>query len=65
MTLEEIALLLPTDHRARICFDNLKFFCQQIFNGLDTKMLTIDTPADETLQIALRRGRRALERLKS
>jgi hypothetical protein len=40
----------------------LHWFVQQIFNGLDTGMLKIDTPADETLATILTRGRVALAR---
>lgn len=35
---------------------------QQIFNGIDTGMITIDTPADETLAKVLSRGRKALSK---
>ena len=38
----------------------LLWFANQIFAGLDTKMITIDTPADETLANILRRGRKAV-----
>ena len=37
-------------------------FVQQIFNGIDTGMITIDTPADETLANILSRGRKALSK---
>ena len=37
-------------------------FTQQIFNGIDTDMFTIDTPADETLANILSRGRKALSK---
>ena len=37
-------------------------FVQQIFNGIDTGMITIDTPADETLANILLRGRKALSK---
>ena len=37
-------------------------FVQQIFNGIDTGMITIDTPADETLANVLSRGRKALSK---
>ena len=37
-------------------------FVQQIFNGIDTGMITIDTPADETLANVLSRGRAALSK---
>lgn len=40
--------------------DELLWFAQQIFNGLDTDMLKIETPADETLANVLRRGRAAI-----
>lgn len=60
---EYLEATLHPEHRARVCFDDLEFFCRQIFNGLDTKMLTFDTPADETLENNLRRGRRALKGL--
>ena len=37
-------------------------FTQQIFNGIDTGMITIDTPADEALANILSRGRKALSK---
>lgn len=37
-------------------------FVQQIFNGIDTGNITIDTPADETLANVLSRGRAALSK---
>ena len=37
-------------------------FVQQIFNGIDTSMIAIDTPADETLANILSRGRKALSK---
>ena len=37
-------------------------FVQQIFNGIDTGMITIDTPADEALANVLSRGRKALSK---
>ena len=36
---------------------DLLWFAQHIFNGLDTGILKIDTPADETLANVLSRGR--------
>lgn len=35
-------------------------FVRQIFNGIDTRQITIDTSADETLANVLSRGRAAL-----
>ena len=35
-------------------------FVQQIFNGVDTGMIRMDTPADETLENVMARGRQAL-----
>jgi len=37
-------------------------FVQQIFNGIDTGMINIDTPADETLANVLSRGRTAISK---
>lgn len=41
----------------------LRRFAQNIFNGLDTRMIVIDSPADETLANVLRQGRKALASL--
>lgn len=40
--------------------DELLWFAQQIFNGIDTEMLKLDTPADEILARVLQRGRAAI-----
>lgn len=39
-------------------------FVEQIFNGLDTGMVKVDSPADETLENVLSRGRAAVSRAK-
>lgn len=44
-------------------YEELRRFAQNIFNGLDTSMIRMDTPADETLANVLRRGRAALATL--
>lgn len=49
-------------HEEREKSSELRWFCQQIFNGLDTGMLTIDSPAAETLENLMLRGRAALKR---
>jgi len=36
---------------------DLLWFTQQLFNAVDTGMLTLDSPADETLATVLRKGR--------
>jgi len=38
----------------------LFWFVEQIFNGLDTGLLTFDTPADEVMACVLTKGRAAL-----
>jgi hypothetical protein len=38
---------------------DLLWFTQQLFNAVDTGMLTLDSPADETLATVLRKGREA------
>ena len=40
--------------------DELHFVLTQIFNGLETGLLKIETPADEALEILLTRARKAL-----
>ena len=39
-------------------------FAEQIFSGLDTGMLRFETPADETLENILGRGRKAFAKAK-
>ena len=39
-------------------------FAEQIFNGIDTGMILLDTPAPETLEKILVQGRKALARVK-
>ena len=39
-------------------------FAEKIFNGLDTGMIRMDSPADETLANILGRGRKALDKVK-
>ena len=39
-------------------------FAEQIFNGLETGMIRMDSPADETLANVLGRGRKALDKVK-
>ena len=42
----------------------LQRFAEQIFSGLDTGMIKIETPADETLANVLKAGRDALTKAK-
>ena len=35
-------------------------FAEQIFHGIDTGMIRLDSPADETLENVLRRGRKVM-----
>ena len=44
--------------------DDLLEFAEQLFNAIDTGMLHMDTPADETLANVLGRGRKALDKAK-
>ena len=39
-------------------------FAEQLFNGLETGMIRMDSPADETLANILGRGRKALDKVK-
>ena len=39
-------------------------FAEQIFNGLETGMIRMESPADETLANVLHRGRMALDKVK-
>lgn len=41
----------------------LLWFVQQIFDGIDTGILTLDTPADETLANILAKGRIVLAKV--
>ena len=62
----------PKDAICRAALDEAKaqslellWFAQQIFNGIDTGMLRLETPADETLETLLRRGRAAISETKA
>lgn len=41
---------------------DLYWFVEQFFNGLDTDMIEINSPADETLANVIRKGREALKK---
>jgi hypothetical protein len=43
---------------------DLLWFTQQLFNAVDTGMLTLDSPADETLANVMRKGREAIAKAK-
>jgi len=43
---------------------DLLWFAEQVINGLETGMIRIETPADETLATVLARGRAAISKAK-
>jgi len=60
---EEMLSVLPGRYaRLVAAAPDLLWFCQQVLNGLDTNMIRVDTPADETLANVLARGRVALKK---
>lgn len=56
----------PAEDNARLfaASGDLLDFAVQIFNGIDTQMIRMKTPADETLANVLRRGRAAIAKAK-
>ena len=66
-----VALVYPSEdgdedtiRKARLitAAPDLLEFAQQIFNGLETGMIRMDSPADETIANVLGRGRKALDK---
>ena len=68
-----VALVYPSEdgdadtlRKARLiaASQELLEFAEQIFTGLDTGMIRLETPADETVGLVLGRGRKALDKAK-
>ena len=68
-----VALVYPSEdghmdtvRRARLiaASQELLEFTEQIFNGLETGMIRMESPADETIANVLTRGRKALDKAK-
>jgi hypothetical protein len=53
-----------TNARLIAAAPDLLWFAEQVINGLETGMIRIETPADETLATVLARGRAAISKAK-